>query len=216
MVALAYRNLKKPEICFSMLSLVAFGVLCQAIVTYFQYREKPAKERILSLMAALLGLAPLHQGYNVWTGHVDDESIGDLLVPPPVLFGVLKGLEIAIECIPESVLQTGAILSLSREELAAEETQLSLLLVGMFSTFLGASYIMMDANFTMMKSKRISNPGDRFYRWIPWDSTKHNLCKVGMTAFNLGYMFQVRSDEERNAELRTRETADVMSEVTKR
>ena len=51
----------------------------------------------------------------------------------------------------------GAILTLSKEEVAANKL---ILLGSMFSTFLGAAYIMMDANFTLMKSKRISNPGE--------------------------------------------------------
>ncbi|GMH76012.1 hypothetical protein TL16_g06942 [Triparma laevis f. inornata] len=132
-------------------------------------------------MATLVGLGPLLEGLNVWTGKEDP----DLLLSGPVMYAGLKAVEIAFESIPESIIQIGGLLKQNYEDIQTIQ------IIGVISSIVSGAFIMTDGNFGFNLSKFLASAGDPYYGWISkiggWEKRRQMF---GMFLFNACYFAQ--------------------------
>jgi hypothetical protein len=155
--------------------------LIQAITTFFQYGKKPWRERLKQTLLALMGLGPLVEGANVWMGHEDDS----LLFSGPVMYAMMKAIEVSVESIPESIIQVNGLLKSGSAEI------LPIQIIGVVSSIVAGAFIMMDGNFGFILSKWLASPGDPYFGWISknggWEKRRQMF---GMMLFNMCYFAQ--------------------------
>ena len=163
------------------LSIILVGMGYQVSLTYLQYKRRPWKEVLTKCLRAAFGLAPIYEGFQVWTGASIDSK--DLLLDSAIMLACLKGGEIAIESIPESSVQMKAILSMS---LVAVST---LMWFSLFSSFASGGFIMTEGNFGFIRTKQLEQPENPIYQWIPADSIKLAKSMFGMFLFSTAFFF---------------------------
>ncbi|GMI04368.1 hypothetical protein TrLO_g9667 [Triparma laevis f. longispina] len=79
LVAKSYYGVEEIGTTYATAGFAVLAIVLQALGTFFQYAKKSWRERFGHTLLALLGLAPLIEGPNLWTGKEDD----DLLVTDP-------------------------------------------------------------------------------------------------------------------------------------
>lgn len=128
----------------------------QAVLTFIQYANKSWNERLARSFLALLGLAPVLEGAGVWTGKEDTE----LVLSSPVMYATMKGIELAFESIPESIIQVNGLLRANIKDINGIQ------IVGVISSIVAGAYIMTDGNFGINQSLHLAQPGFPHLRWI--------------------------------------------------
>ena len=118
--------------------------------------------RLLRTILAFVGFAPMLEGFNSWTGKDDPE----MMLTAAAMYAVTKGIEIAFESIPESIIQVKGLLGAGVGEVETIQV------VSVLSSILAAGFIIMEANFGFIQSHHVSCPGDEYFAWIPTDSKK--------------------------------------------
>ncbi|GMH85889.1 hypothetical protein TL16_g10372 [Triparma laevis f. inornata] len=107
LVAKSYYGVEEIGTTYATAGFAVLAIVLQALGTFFQYAKKSWRERFGHTLLALLGLAPLIEGANLWTGKEDD----DLLVTGAIAYAIIKAIEICFESIPESIIQMGGLLN---------------------------------------------------------------------------------------------------------
>ncbi|GMH54141.1 hypothetical protein TrLO_g12810 [Triparma laevis f. longispina] len=153
-------------------------ILLQAVATFFVYGKKSWKERFGHTFVALLGLAPLVEGWSVWTGKEDP----DLLASGPEMYTLMKTCEIAFESIPESIIQISGLLNSNFSDIKTIQ------IIGVISSIVSGAFIMTDGNFGFVLSQYLKTPSDLYYGWISknggWEKKRQIF---GMFLFNACY-----------------------------
>lgn len=90
LVAKSYFDANEFNTAYATAGFAVLAITIQAIFTFFVYAKKSKRGRFGRTGAALLGMAPLLEGANVWTGKED----GDLLVSGPAMYALMKACEI--------------------------------------------------------------------------------------------------------------------------
>ncbi|GMI04275.1 hypothetical protein TrLO_g11514 [Triparma laevis f. longispina] len=151
LVAQSYYDVKDFSTAYATAGFAVFAIASQAMVTFFQYGKKPWKERFGRTFAALLGFAPLVEGFSLWTGKEDP----DMLVSGPMMYAWTKGADIGLESIPESIIQVNGLLKQDYGDIKTIQ------IIGVISSIVSGAFIMMDGNFGFILSKYLSSPGVR-------------------------------------------------------
>ncbi|GMH75404.1 hypothetical protein TL16_g06753 [Triparma laevis f. inornata] len=182
LVAKSYYDAGKLSTAYATAGFAVFAIVVQAFFTFFQYGKKSWKERFGRSFAALLGLAPLLEGASIWTGKED----GDLLVSFPMMYAIMKGVEIAFESIPESIIQVNGLL---KQQNVGDIEPIQI--VGVISSIVSGAFIITDGNFGFILGKYLQSPGDPYFGWISmiggWEKTWQMLS---MFLFNACYFSQ--------------------------
>ncbi|GMH53840.1 hypothetical protein TrLO_g14765 [Triparma laevis f. longispina] len=182
LVAKSYYEVEDYTTAYGIAGCALLAILLQAVVTFFQYGAKHVPERLGRTFVALVGLGPLVEGANVWTGKEDPE----LVCKGPQMYAIIKAFDIAFESIPESIIQIGGLLN------ANSENNVKMIhIIGVFSSMVAGAFIMTDGNFGMILNKHLGSPGDPYYKWISkvGDRPKHRQM-LGMFLFNACYFAQ--------------------------
>ncbi|GMH65857.1 hypothetical protein TL16_g11548 [Triparma laevis f. inornata] len=157
------------------------AIIIQATFTFINYWKKTWKERFGRTLLALLGMAPVMEGASVWTGKEDP----DLVVSGPVMYASIKAIEIAIESIPESIIQVNGILKTNRENIKGIQ------IIGIVSSIAAGAFIITDGNFGQILSMHLKNPGDPYFGWISKNGgLEKKRQMIGMFMFNACYFAQ--------------------------
>ncbi|GMH83786.1 hypothetical protein TrST_g4915 [Triparma strigata] len=181
LVAKSYYDIGKLDTAYATAGFAFLAIAVQTIMTFFQYMKKPWTERLWRTTLAIIGLGPLIEGVNLWTGK-DDPSV---LLQGSAMYGAMKALEICFEAVPECIIQVDGLLSAKLEDIQTIQ------IVGVVSSIVAGAFIITDANFGFIQSKYIEDPGDPYFGWIP---QKGGLTKkyqmLGMFLFNACYFSQ--------------------------
>ncbi|GMH97719.1 hypothetical protein TrST_g158 [Triparma strigata] len=165
---------------------IIFTLVAQALGTSQQYRSKSWKECYGRSLIALLGGAPLMEGISLWRGREDP----DLLFPPSAMYAGIKGIEVAFESVPESIVQALFLLSLKKDEIQAQP----IYIIGLCSSILCGAFVMTDGNFGFTRGKHRQNPRVPNYQWLPdrngSPASSRLYCKIGMFLFFASYFSQ--------------------------
>ncbi|GMH68993.1 hypothetical protein TrLO_g1264 [Triparma laevis f. longispina] len=122
-----------------MAGFAVLAIMIQTLSTLVQYTKKSWREHLGRTLAALLGLGPLVEGFYLWTGKEDK----DLVMTGAQMYAIMKGVEIAFESIPESIIQIGGLLSQKYDDIQTIQV------IGVVSSVISGAFIMTDANFAM-------------------------------------------------------------------
>ncbi|GMI05380.1 hypothetical protein TrVE_jg13641 [Triparma verrucosa] len=74
LVAKSYYDIGKLDTAYATAGFAFLAIAVQTIMTFFQYLKKPWTERLWRTTLAIIGLGPLIEGVNLWTGK-DDPSV---------------------------------------------------------------------------------------------------------------------------------------------
>ncbi|GMH92162.1 hypothetical protein TL16_g12264 [Triparma laevis f. inornata] len=149
LVAKSYYDVGKVGTAYAMAVFAVFSIVIQALFTFFQYGRKSKRERLGHTLLALLGLAPLPEGWSVWTGKEDVE----LMFTGGQMYAAMIVIEIGGESIPESIIQIGGLLDTNYGDIQTIQ------IIGVISSIVSAAFIMTDANLGINLSKYLSTPG---------------------------------------------------------
>ena len=170
-----FLNEERMGLAYATGSCLSLSLLLQALVTSYQYKERGV-ERWPRTALALISFAPLLEGYNMWKGNDDS----DLLFSSPQMYAVTKAIEIAFECVPESIIQANGLLDASSN---IEDFQVISVCMSVFV----AAFIMMEGNYGFIQSKHLQNPGNPYWGWVPLDLGEKMKCHLGMFLFLAAY-----------------------------
>ncbi|GMI53367.1 hypothetical protein TeGR_g1614 [Tetraparma gracilis] len=164
------------------IAFVGTSILLQAWMTMHQYKKRPWRERASRIIVAALGLGPIVEGYQVWTGSTSDDK--DLWMSTETMLSTLKAFEIAIESIPESVIQMSLFMGMTWEDVTPVQ------LVSLFSSFLAGAFITTEANLNHDRRESLSQPGSPLHGWVPSATGRFVRCALGMFLFNTFFFCQ--------------------------
>jgi len=181
LVAKSYYDAGQISTAQATAGFAVFAIIAQATVTFVNYTRRSWKEKVGRTIIALLGLAPIVEGLNAWTGKED----ADLLLSGPMMYALIKGIEIAFESIPECIIQVLGLLNANLGDIQTIQ------IIGIISSIVSGAFIMTDGNFGFILSKHLKSPGDPTYGWISkiggWEKRRQIF---GMFLFNACYFSQ--------------------------
>ncbi|GMH78097.1 hypothetical protein TL16_g07666 [Triparma laevis f. inornata] len=181
-VAYVYYYNRQFVVAYYIAGFAVFTLLIQAAVTIQQHKQKGWAECYGRALIALLGGAPIMEGAAVWIGKEDPT----LLFPPTVMFAGIKGIEVAFEAVPGSIVQCLGLLSARRNEVHPIQ------IVGLCSSIFCGAFVMTDGNFGFICGKHRASPNDPYYQWVPNTPALSTrlMCKFGMFLFFVCYFSQ--------------------------
>ena len=117
LVFIDYYRKGRKQLAYASGGCITFSLFAQAVLAFQQYRFKSIGEVSIRTVAAFCSLSPLLEGINSWTGRVDPK----LPLAASSMYALTKGIEIAFESIPGSLIQINLFL-LKRKVLEAKQT----------------------------------------------------------------------------------------------
>lgn len=184
------------------IACVGFSLFVQAFLTWQQYGQRSAQERITRTLMAASGLGPLVEGYYVWTEKTGD--MADLSYNPEFMLALLKATEIAVESIPESVIQMSLVVGMSSSAITPVQW------VSLLSSFAAGGYapssqfvlpfpltphllthrfINTEGNLSFVRAQALGAPGNPFFKWVPSETGQFARCALGLFSFSASFFF---------------------------
>ncbi|GMH55740.1 hypothetical protein TrLO_g4499 [Triparma laevis f. longispina] len=179
LVAIEYRKVGLLSWFYLSATFIGLALFWQVLLTIMQYHRHTKFQLVVQSAIAATGLSPVFEGFGVWIGREANST--KLMFAPSVMLAVVKSVEVGFESLPESIIQSIAIMQLDYEQIS------SVLVASLFASFGATAFIMTDANISIARSYSYNMIGDEYVCFVPNNMKKAVPFVLSMLLFNFFY-----------------------------